>query len=58
MKILKNGGIFLKILTVLLSIYLYFKAKKKINLILKYINKYSLILCSVVGFNGYFSLIL
>ena len=45
---IKNWWYFLKILTVLLSIYLYFKAKKDKPYI-KIINKYSLILCSIVG---------
>ena len=48
MKILNFGGIFLIILSVLLPIYLYFKAIIEKPYI-KILNKYALILCSIIG---------
>ena len=48
MKILNFGGIFLIILSVLLPIYLYFKAKIDEPYI-KILNKYSLIFCFIIG---------
>ena len=47
-KILNFGGIFLIILSVLLPIYLYFKAIIEKPYI-KILNKYALILCSIIG---------
>ena len=48
MQILNFGGIFLIILSVLLPIYLYFKAKVERNYI-KILNKYALIFCFIIG---------